>query len=77
MGTYIIRRLLQMIPVFLGSDVPHLRHGLRPARATHLAGQCGERPCSPAYAAAFREKYNLDDPLLVQYGNYIGNLVHG
>jgi oligopeptide transport system permease protein len=42
-----------------------------------LAGKCGERPCPPAYAAAFREKYNLNDPLPVQYGKYLGNLVQG
>jgi oligopeptide transport system permease protein len=42
-----------------------------------LAGKCGERPCPPAYAAAFREKYNLNDPLPVQYGKYLGNLAKG
>jgi oligopeptide transport system permease protein len=42
-----------------------------------LAGKCGERPCPPAYAQAFREKYNLNDPLLIQYGKYMGNLAKG
>ena len=34
-------------------------------------------PCPPQYAAAFREKYNLNDPLPVQYGKYLGNLAKG
>ena len=42
-----------------------------------LAGKCGERPCPPAYAAAFREKYNLNDPLPIQYGKYLANLAQG
>jgi oligopeptide transport system permease protein len=41
------------------------------------AGKCGERPCPEAYVAAFREQYNLNDPLVVQYGKYIGGLVQG
>jgi len=41
------------------------------------AGKCGERPCSPAYVAKFREEHNLNDPLLVQYGKYVGKLVQG
>lgn len=31
----------------------------------------------PAIAAALREKYHLDDPLLTQYGNYLWALLHG
>jgi oligopeptide transport system permease protein len=42
-----------------------------------LAGRCGERPCSAAYAQAFTAEYHLDDPLLVQYGYYMGKLVQG
>src|SRR6476660_3473647 len=39
------------------------------------AGKCGERPCPPAYVAKFRQEHNLNDPLLVQYGKYVGKLV--
>src|SRR3712207_1443684 len=42
-----------------------------------LAGRCGERPCSAAYAQAFTAEYHLDEPLLVQYGYYMGKLVQG
>lgn len=76
MGTYIIRRLLQMIPVILGATFLIFTMVFA-LPGDPLAGKCGERPCPPAYAAAFREKYNLDDPLPVQYGKYLVNLVQG
>ncbi len=76
MGTYIIRRLLQMIPVILGATFLIFTMVFA-LPGDPLAGKCGERPCPPAYAQAFREKYNLNDPLLLQYGKYVGNLVQG
>jgi oligopeptide transport system permease protein len=41
------------------------------------AGMCGEKPCSPEFVAQFREEHNLNDPLLVQYAKYMGNVVQG
>ncbi|WP_392542833.1 ABC transporter permease [Oryzobacter telluris] len=76
MGTYIIRRLLQMIPVILGATFLIFTMVFA-LPGDPLAGKCGERPCPPAYAQAFREKYNLNDPMLIQYGKYVGNLVQG
>ena len=76
MGTYVIRRLLQMIPVILGATFLIFTMVFA-LPGDPLQGKCGERPCPPAYAAAFREKYNLNDPLPVQYGKYLGNLVQG
>jgi len=75
-GTYIIRRLLQMIPVILGATFLIFAMVFA-LPGDPLAGKCGERPCPPQYAAAFREKYNLNDPLPVQYGKYLGNLARG
>ena len=76
MGTYIIRRLLQMIPVILGATFLIFAMVFA-LPGDPLAGKCGERPCPPQYAAAFREKYNLNDPLPIQYGKYLGNLAKG
>lgn len=76
MGTYIIRRLLQMIPVILGATFLIFAMVFA-LPGDPLQGKCGERPCPPAYAAAFREKYNLNDPLPVQYVKYLGKLVQG
>jgi len=76
MGKYIIRRLLQMIPVLLGATllIYYLNFSL-PGDPT--AGRCGDRPCSAAYVAWFRNEYNLDKPFLVQYVLYLGKLFHG
>ncbi|MEI2779158.1 MAG: ABC transporter permease [Tetrasphaera sp.] len=76
MTKYIIRRLLQMIPVIIGATflIFALVFALP---GDPLAGRCGERPCSPAYAAKFRAEHNLDDPLPVQYAKYMGKLAQG
>jgi oligopeptide transport system permease protein len=37
----------------------------------------GERPLPPAVRAELRERFHLDDPLLVQYGKYLGGLARG
>ncbi|MES9444369.1 ABC transporter permease [Cutibacterium acnes] len=76
MSRYIVRRILQMIPVLIGTTfiIFCLVFAL-PGDPT--AGRCGERPCPPSYVAALRAEYNLDKPLLVQYGLYLEKLLHG
>jgi oligopeptide transport system permease protein len=37
----------------------------------------GERPISESAQAALRERYNLDDPLLLQYAKYVGKIAQG
>ena len=73
MGRYIIRRLLQLIPVFIGATF------LIFAMVFALPGDpiralAGERSQSEAVREALREEYNLNDPLMVQYGKYLGVL---
>jgi len=76
MGKYIIRRMLQMIPVVLGSTfLIYVMVFALPGDP--VQGRCGERPCPPNYIAAFNAEYNLDKPLLVQYGLYLGKLLQG
>lgn len=76
MGRYIARRLLQMIPVFIG--VTFIIYTLTWALpGDPFAGRCGERPCPPAVVGQLTAKYHLDDPLLVQYGHYMANLIQG
>lgn len=36
-----------------------------------------ERNVTEAVQAALNEKYHLDDPVIVQFGNYIKDLIHG
>ncbi len=75
MGKYIIRRLLQMIPVIIG--VTFIIYAAVFALGDPTVGRCGERACPPAYVAAFRKEYNLDQPLVVQYLLYMGGLIQG
>lgn len=76
MGKYIVRRILQMIPVILGATfIIFAMVFALPGDPT--AGKCGDRPCSAEYVANFREEHNLNDPLLVQYGKYLGKFVQG
>src|SRR5918996_6605284 len=76
MGRYVARRLLQAIPVFFGATfiVFAMVYAIPgdPIRALN-----GERPISESAQAELRDRYNLDDPLVVQYGKYIGNLFQG
>lgn len=73
---YILRRLLQMIPVILGATfLLFVLVYAMPGQP--WAGRCGERECSPSYIEAFKREYNLDKPLLVQYALYMGKLVRG
>ncbi len=37
----------------------------------------GDYPVPPAYRKAIEEKYRLNDPFLVQVGNYLANVVQG
>lgn len=76
MGKYIVRRLLQMIPVVVFSTfLIYAMVFAMPGDRT--VGMCGERPCPPAFVAAFNEKYHLNDPLPVQYGYYAANVLSG
>ena len=76
MARYVARRLLLAIPVLIGASF------LIFAMVFALPGDpiralAGDRPLAPAVQTALREEYNLDDPLLVQYGKYVGALVQG
>ncbi len=76
MGRYVIRRLLQMILVLLGTTflIFSMVYALP---GDPFAGKCGDRGCPPEYIAAQRAKYGLDDPLFIQYANYVKNLLQG
>ncbi|GAA0592198.1 ABC transporter permease [Kutzneria viridogrisea] len=76
MGRYVLRRLLQLIPVFFGTTF--IIYALVWAIPVDpFAGKCGQRPCPPEYVAKMRADFNLDDNLLVQYIKYLGKLFTG
>jgi oligopeptide transport system permease protein len=75
MGRYVIRRLLQMIPVFIGATF--LLFVMVYALGDPVAALFGDRGPDPATAAALREEFNLDKPLWLQYLLYMGQIFTG
>jgi oligopeptide transport system permease protein len=73
-GTYVLRRLLQMIPVFLGATflIFYLVLGMP---GDPLASMCGERGCDPATAASLRAQFHIGEPLHIQYFEYMKGIV--
>lgn len=74
-GRYVVRRVAQLAPttaaiVLVGFLLVHLAPG-DPVLA--LAGQNGDAE----YYAAVRERFGLDEPLAVQLGAYVGNVLTG
>ena len=77
MAGYIVKRLLQVIPVFLGTTflIFAVVYALPGDPIAALGG--GKQHLSPSVYNELRQRYNLDDPLLVQYGKYMLNLFQG
>jgi len=78
MFKYVVRRILQMIPVFLGVTlilfvlrIP----GLLPGDPIQLI--VGEKPLTPALRAQIEEKNHLNEPLHIQYAYYVSGIVQG
>jgi len=75
MGRYVIRRLLQMIPVFIGTTL--LIFIMVHALGDPVNALFGDRAPDPATAAALRQQYHLNDPLWRQYLLYMGGIFTG
>ena len=75
MFKYILRRLLIMIPVLIGlTIVVFLLVNVLPGdTARIIAGDYADE----ATVQSIREAYGLDKPILIQYINYIKDLLHG
>lgn len=74
MTTFVLRRVAATIPLLLGATfviwaMVFVLPG-DPIRALS-----GFKPQPPEVNRALREQYNLDDPLLVQYVKYLGNVL--
>ena len=76
MPRYVVRRLLQVVPVFFGATflIFALVYAVPGDPIDALAG---DRPVPDAVRAELRKRYHLDDPLLVRYGKYVSGLAHG
>ncbi|MDI3403556.1 ABC transporter permease [Streptomyces cavernicola] len=75
MGRYVIRRLLQMIPVFIGSTF--LIFVMVYALGDPVAALFGDKAPDPATAARIRHELYLDQPLWKQYLHYMGQIFRG
>jgi ABC-type dipeptide/oligopeptide/nickel transport system permease component len=78
MTSYIIRRLLIIIPtVFIAiSFLFFLFYALPGDPATLIAGGADRNP-NPIQIEQINERYGLDDPILVQFGNYWLDVLQG
>ncbi|MFD9080943.1 ABC transporter permease [Streptomyces erythrochromogenes] len=75
MGRYVIRRLFQMIPVFIGSTF--LIFFMVYALGDPVAALFGDKAPDPATAARIRKDLYLDQPLWKQYLHYMGQIFQG
>lgn len=76
MGRYVLRRLLQLVPVFIGTTF--LIYVLVWAvPGDPFTGMCGDRACPPTFISAMTEKYHLNDNVILQYLQYMGALLTG
>lgn len=73
---YLLRRLLQMIPVFFGATfLIYAMVFLIPGDP--VAALAGDKPLSESVINTLREQYNLDKPFLVQYLLYLQGIFTG
>ncbi len=75
MGRYVIRRLLQAIPVLFGATLLIFLIVFA-LPGDPIAALAGDKRLDPNIAAVLREQYHLNDPVIVQYGYYIAGLFH-
>jgi oligopeptide transport system permease protein len=76
MGRFVARRLLQMIPVFLGTTAL-IFFMVRVLPGDPVAAMWGDKAPDPAQLAAFTHKLGLDLPWYEQYFDYMGKLLTG
>lgn len=76
MLAYTVHRVLQMIPVLIGSTfIIYALTFLVPGDP--IASLSGSRPLPAATVEQIRQAYRLDDPFLVQYASYLWGLLRG
>jgi ABC-type dipeptide/oligopeptide/nickel transport system permease component len=76
MTTYILQRLVHAIPVLIGISIfSFLLIHLIPGDPVQVFA--GDKPLTPERAAELRHAYGLDRPLVVQYLDYAGKVLHG
>lgn len=73
---YIVRRVLQALPVFLGTTLL-IYFMVFAMPGDPIVALFGDKGVNPAVAAQLRAQYHLDQPFIVQYLIYIGGVFQG
>lgn len=74
----IIRRVLQFIPVLLGiTFLAFLLIYLSPSDPVSVRMSAGGISVSPEIMESMRRSMGLDRPLIIQYGDWLWNILHG
>ncbi|AUG79500.1 ABC transporter permease [Kitasatospora sp. MMS16-BH015] len=73
MGSYVLRRVLQMIPVFFGATLLIFLM-VYTLPGDPIAALFGDKAADPAQVASLKHQYYLDQPLWKQYLHYMGNV---
>ena len=76
MGRYTIRRMLQLVFVLFAATFL-IYAGVFLIPGDPIRALAGDRPLPESVQQVLRERYNLNDPFLVQYVKYIGNALTG
>ncbi|MDQ1083791.1 MULTISPECIES: ABC transporter permease [Microbacterium] len=76
MGYYILRRLLQVIPVFFGATLL-IYFMVFAMPGDPILALFGDRTPNPALLEQIRDQYHLNDPFIVQYFYYITGVLQG
>lgn len=73
MGRYVLRRVAQAVPVFFGATFMIFAMVFAiPGEPIKALSQ--GKPVPPSVVDQLRDDYDLDDPLMIQYGKYMGIL---
>ncbi|RFA11478.1 ABC transporter permease [Subtercola boreus] len=76
MAGYILRRLLQAIPVFIGTTFL-IYFMVFALPGDPIIALFGDKTPNPAIVAQLRQQYHLDQPFIVQYLIYMGGIFQG
>jgi ABC-type dipeptide/oligopeptide/nickel transport system permease component len=76
MSRYLLRRLLQFIPVFFGATLL-IFVMVWAIPGDPIAALAGDRVLPEQVLDEIRDQYHLDDSLLVQYAKYMGDVFQG
>lgn len=77
MANYLIRRLLQAVPLLIAISIIVFALLQMTPGGPLSVGEGGSNPAAAAQMAKIREQYGLNDPIPVQYLRWIGGVVTG